>query len=299
MSFLRVGTACAVFDDDGRVLLSKRGDLNVWNLPTGRLDSGEVLYEAAAREAREETGVVVQIERPVGLYYFAATRRLNVLYEAFPVGGELVQQTDETRANQYFVPKEMPVGVFGGYMAVHAATPTRKVLYVHETPPDEIRRVRRKLARRWVTNLLRGKPEPRHVRFHVQAVGLLFDTAHRRLLTLPGHRERVLPFVACMGDDAPWLELVSGVQAAFGLTPHFHWVGVWQDVSRDAIELVFAATVPESTLPPGAEWSTAQTAALLDRDAAYIDRVKASYPIDPVWTITEPVDELPSMVAGR
>jgi hypothetical protein len=30
---LRLGVDCAVIDDAGQVLLSKRGDFNIWNLP--------------------------------------------------------------------------------------------------------------------------------------------------------------------------------------------------------------------------------------------------------------------------
>jgi ADP-ribose pyrophosphatase YjhB (NUDIX family) len=108
MSFLRLGVACAVMDDEGRVLLSRRGDLNVWNLPGGRLDSGELLQDAAAREVREETGVIAQIDRPVGLYFWANWARLNVLYTAWPLGGDLQQRTVETRANQYFAPEDVP-----------------------------------------------------------------------------------------------------------------------------------------------------------------------------------------------
>ena len=59
MSFLRLGVQCVVIDDEERVLLSQRGDLNVWNLPGGRVDWRESLEAAAAREVREETGIVV------------------------------------------------------------------------------------------------------------------------------------------------------------------------------------------------------------------------------------------------
>jgi ADP-ribose pyrophosphatase YjhB (NUDIX family) len=68
---LRLGVVCAVVDDEGRLLLSQRGDLGVWGLPGGRLDAGERLDAAAAREVLEETGVVVKVERAVGLYYLA------------------------------------------------------------------------------------------------------------------------------------------------------------------------------------------------------------------------------------
>ncbi|WP_433270787.1 NUDIX hydrolase [Actinosynnema sp. CS-041913] len=49
---------------DGHVLLTRRRDTNsrfdgLWHLPSGKLDAGESVLQAAAREAREEVGVHV------------------------------------------------------------------------------------------------------------------------------------------------------------------------------------------------------------------------------------------------
>lgn len=287
MSFLRVGTSCAVFDDEQRILLSRRGDMDVWNLPTGRLDAGEVLADAAAREAREETGVIVNIERPVGLYYFQATQRLNVLYTAFPVGGELVHRTEETTENLYFHLDTLPGSLFAAYMAQDAAADQLKALHIHHTPRLEIIKLRLNLARRYVMNLLRGRPEPKHVRFHVRVVGVIWDEAHRRVLTVPGKHEQVLPFLTCDGRQAPWLALQRGVKTWFGIQPDFSWVGIWQQPTQNAIELIFAATAEQEQqlLAHHAEWTAVQNAALIGRDAQYVQRIKPTYRDDPVWTI--------------
>lgn len=53
---------------EGRVLLTRREDFDVWCLPGGQVDAGESLAEAARREVREETGLEVRIERLVGMY---------------------------------------------------------------------------------------------------------------------------------------------------------------------------------------------------------------------------------------
>lgn len=60
-----VPAASAVLvDDDGRVLLVKRGHApqqGCWSVPGGRVEPGETPAEAAVREVFEETGLVVTV----------------------------------------------------------------------------------------------------------------------------------------------------------------------------------------------------------------------------------------------
>ena len=281
---LRLGVVCAVVDDHGQVLLSKRGDLNVWNLPGGRLDAGEALADGAAREVREETGVVVQVERPVNLYYWAGWQRMNVLFAGWPLGGELRQRTSETRANQYFPPAALPKMLNPGLVA-DALAEQRPLPQVIEMSPRELRRVRRRLSWRWITNLMRGRPEPRYPRFNVRVSGLIWDKAHQRVVTLPGKRGRVLPRVTCTGVQAPWHELNELVHQSCRLNPQWCWVGLWQDAPRNLLEFVFAATVPEQALPGLVEWSNTQYVALSDREMGYVERVQPGYENAAIWTI--------------
>ncbi len=59
----------AIVDGDGRILLIEqaRPSGRQWRLPGGGVEPGESMAEAAAREAREESGLVVRVGRLVAL----------------------------------------------------------------------------------------------------------------------------------------------------------------------------------------------------------------------------------------
>ena len=62
------GVFAAIFDDAGRVLLGKRADNGKWAPVSGISDPGESPAATAVREAREEAGVEVVVERVSGVY---------------------------------------------------------------------------------------------------------------------------------------------------------------------------------------------------------------------------------------
>jgi 8-oxo-dGTP diphosphatase len=61
----------AIIVENGRVVLVKRGHpplLGEWSIPGGVLEVGEMLRQAAVREAREETGLGVEPGEILGVY---------------------------------------------------------------------------------------------------------------------------------------------------------------------------------------------------------------------------------------
>ena len=61
----------AVIIQENRVLLIRRATpplLGEWSLPGGVLECGESLREAVVREAREETGLVIETGDMLGVY---------------------------------------------------------------------------------------------------------------------------------------------------------------------------------------------------------------------------------------
>lgn len=57
-----------VTDDQGRILLHRRGDNEFWTIPGGAMEIGETLSQTAVREVKEETGLDVQPVSVVGIY---------------------------------------------------------------------------------------------------------------------------------------------------------------------------------------------------------------------------------------
>jgi len=103
--------------EDGQVLLTKREDFEAWCLPGGGVEDGESLAEAGIREAKEETGLDVELTRLVGVYSRMGGGMHDVhavLYAARPVGGRLKTQPHETIEVAYFpfdqLPEEMLFG---------------------------------------------------------------------------------------------------------------------------------------------------------------------------------------------
>jgi 8-oxo-dGTP pyrophosphatase MutT (NUDIX family) len=64
----RLGGDAAIFDDQGRVLLMLRTDNQRWCMPGGLAEVGETSEQSVIREAREETGLEVEILELVGVF---------------------------------------------------------------------------------------------------------------------------------------------------------------------------------------------------------------------------------------
>jgi len=65
---LRIGCSAVIFDDQHRVLLTRRADNGQWCLPGGAMEAGESVIETCEREVWEETGLRVRIARLIGVY---------------------------------------------------------------------------------------------------------------------------------------------------------------------------------------------------------------------------------------
>lgn len=94
--------------DRTEILLVHRRTPVLWALPKGTPDSGESIEETALRETREETGIEVEIESPLGSisYFFVRDRiRFHKSVHFFlmrPVGGSVDQHDHEFDEVRWF-----------------------------------------------------------------------------------------------------------------------------------------------------------------------------------------------------
>jgi 8-oxo-dGTP pyrophosphatase MutT (NUDIX family) len=108
---LRLGCSAIIFDENKKILLTRRTDNGQWCLPGGAMEPGESAAEACAREVWEETGLRVRATRLVGVYsnpnqlvVYPDENKVHIValsFEAEVIGGEL-GLSDETTDFGYF-----------------------------------------------------------------------------------------------------------------------------------------------------------------------------------------------------
>jgi len=113
---IRLGCSAAIFDPQGRVLLTKRRDNGQWCLPSGGVEPGESVAEGCEREVFEETGLIVKVKRFVGVYshpdllaVYSETDKFQIValhFEAEIIDGK-VGLSDETSDYGYFTMGEV------------------------------------------------------------------------------------------------------------------------------------------------------------------------------------------------
>jgi ADP-ribose pyrophosphatase YjhB (NUDIX family) len=105
---LAVGTV--IRDERERIVLVKRAiqpGYGKWVFPGGYVDRGEEVQTAAIREAREEAGLEVRIDRLINIYSYAGRTPVIVVYSATVIGGVLGCDEEGLEA-RYFEPHEIP-----------------------------------------------------------------------------------------------------------------------------------------------------------------------------------------------
>ena len=106
-----------IFDEDNRILLARHADTKSWVAPGGCIEPNEKPIDAVIREAREETGLIVEPTKILGVFggrefevvYSNGDRVTYVmtLYECKIIGGELQPDNSETLELRYVRASEL------------------------------------------------------------------------------------------------------------------------------------------------------------------------------------------------
>lgn len=101
-----VAASAVVTDNQGRILLQRRSDNDLWALPGGGMDMTDSLPGTAVREVKEETGYDVEITGLVGTYTDPrhiieysdgeVRRQFNVCFTARITGGFLARSEESS-----------------------------------------------------------------------------------------------------------------------------------------------------------------------------------------------------------
>lgn len=131
------GASAIVGTDDGRIVLQRRTDNNLWALPGGVMDIGENIDTAIRREVKEETGLDVEPLRIVGIYSDPnhvfeysdgeVRQEFSICFACRVLGGEL-RASDESHEVASFTPDEL------GALDMHPSIRLRIDHYLERRP---------------------------------------------------------------------------------------------------------------------------------------------------------------------
>lgn len=115
--FMVAGTV-VVQDKNGRILLQRRADFDVWAMPGGALEREEDIETCARRELFEESGLQVGALRLIGIYSHPKydvtypngdqIQQFNVCFAGQVNGGEMQVDGHETIEQRFFAVDEIP-----------------------------------------------------------------------------------------------------------------------------------------------------------------------------------------------
>ena len=106
-----------IWDEEGKLLLVRQSDPEIWSTPGGTIEPQECPADAAMREAWEETGLRVRLTRMVGAFSGPEYATLyqngdqvcyvQIVFDAVAESGTLRADQDEVLELGFFSPEEI------------------------------------------------------------------------------------------------------------------------------------------------------------------------------------------------
>lgn len=111
-----VAVTAFIQDDQGRLLLIRRTDNDLYAIPGGALELGETLTQTVQREVMEETGIAVKVTGLIGVYSDPdhvieftdgeVRQEFSICFRADPTGGKL-RTSDESKEVLWVPPADL------------------------------------------------------------------------------------------------------------------------------------------------------------------------------------------------
>jgi ADP-ribose pyrophosphatase YjhB (NUDIX family) len=116
---LKAGVAVIILNGEKQVLLQKRADVELWGIPSGHIEIGETVSEAAIREVKEETNLDIRIKKLIGVYSEPDSQVftypngkvvhfITTCFLAEITGGEVRCNSDESLEIKFFGSENLP-----------------------------------------------------------------------------------------------------------------------------------------------------------------------------------------------
>ena len=106
----KVAVGTIIRDDQGHIVLVRRAiepGYGKWVFPGGYVDRGEEVKVAALREALEETGLEIRLDRLINVYSYPGRAPVIIVYAATMTGGCLGCDEEGLEA-RFFAPEAIP-----------------------------------------------------------------------------------------------------------------------------------------------------------------------------------------------
>ncbi|MCB8944800.1 MAG: NUDIX domain-containing protein [Ardenticatenaceae bacterium] len=256
---MRMGSAGILVNELGQVLLIRRNDTRTFAPPGGGLETGELPPDNAAREVREETGIIAMPVRLVGLYYWRPRNVgfLNFYFRCIQRGGEL-QPSAESPQVGFFTTTPLPQPM----LRVHrlriqeALTHAGGRPFWSQQPIPFATKLSYTFMRRLVYPYLDWQRRRKGVPPYIPpptwqtAVSLIITNPDGHILWQRNGDTWQLPGGDAIADVPPWQTAVhhsqTQLQQAITLT---HLTGVYPSPDKPHMTFTFAAELANGRLP--------------------------------------------------
>ena len=103
------GAFVIVQNERHQILLVKRRDFPLWDLPGGRVEIGESPEQAGVRETFEETGFKTKLTNLSGTYVNPELADTQYIFAGNIIGGSAISSGPETAKIKFFNPNHLPL----------------------------------------------------------------------------------------------------------------------------------------------------------------------------------------------